>query len=153
MQIVIKKKKEDYVLNFKYVAICKNILVFSDGKLGKKEKNKFYKKNSIISKSLNLYELNKDIPNSFYFIKDHSVYCYDKEINCEIKFDNKDVSSCKVEEFFINDNHIALTFKCYAAAVKELLFFAKNNIIAEPLSDNKIVVYNRSKLKIRFTKK
>ena len=152
MQILIRKKKESFAFNFKYFAVYKQIAIFSDGKLKKNDKNKFFKKNSILSKSMSLYEMNKDIPNAFYFIKNHSVSSYEGDINCEIKIDNEYISTFKVEGFLVDDGLISLNFKCYASSVKELLFLAKHKIIADTLSEHKIVIYNRSNLKIRFTK-
>ena len=87
-----------------------------------------------------------------YFIKNHSVSSYEGGISCEIKIDNEYISTFKVEGFLVDENLISLNFKCYASAVKELLFLAKNKIIADTLSEHKIVIYNRSNLKLRFTK-
>ena len=152
MQVLIRKKKESLAFNFKYFAICKQIAIFSDGKLKKNDKTKFFKKTSVLSKSMTLYEINKDIPNAFYFIKNYSVSSYEGDINCEIKVDNEYVSTFKVEGFLVEEGFISLNFKCYASAVKELLFLAKHKIIADTLSEHKIVIYDRSNLKIRFTK-
>lgn len=152
MQVLIRKKKESLAFNFKYFAICKQIAIFSDGKLKKNDKTKFFKKTSVLSKSMTLYEINKDIPNAFYFIKNYSVSSYEGDINCEIKVDNEYVSTFKVEGFLVEEGFISLNFKCYASAVKELLFLAKHKIIADTLAEHKIVICNRSNLKIRFTK-
>mgnify|MGYP003499547866 CR=1 FL=1 len=59
-----------------------------------------------------LYEMNKDIPNAFYFIKNHSVSSYEGDISCEIKIDNEYISTFKVDGFLVDESIISLLCIC-----------------------------------------
>ena len=153
MLIKIDKLNYDYLLCFKYVATYKNILILSDGNLDKKEKGSFFRKCNILLRALRIFQLYRETPNVFFNIDESFIFASSKKnkIRAEIVYDNSIKREFNVVNFGITSNYVALSFDSYASLFNEKTFLDKLDIKSNVNENFILTIWDKSKIKIRFT--